>query len=58
MIHTQTDWTIQQYRSDNREEFKFTKLKAWVKSQGVIWEFTALYTPEQDDVSEWEMCTI
>lgn len=52
LIENQLGSTIKILRSDNGKEFCNDKFKIFMKNHGIVHQFTAPYTPEQNGVAE------
>ena len=51
-IQTQLGYKIQRIRADNALEYKSNSWNGFIKEKGIIMEFTAPYSPEQNGISE------
>ena len=52
MIQRQTEYVLKVIRADNGTEFVNKKLRNWASEEGIKWEFSAPYTPQQNGVAE------
>jgi transposase InsO family protein len=52
MIYNQLGYNIQRIRADNAGEYQSNEWKAFIKEKGIIMEFTAPYSPQQNGIAE------
>ena len=48
----QSGYAFKRIRADNRNEFVNQRLRNWACQEGIKWEFSAPYTPQQNGVTE------
>ncbi|UYV67549.1 hypothetical protein LAZ67_5001172 [Cordylochernes scorpioides] len=58
IVRTETGNKIKRFRTDNGTEFLNKNFSDYLKSLGIVHELTALYTPEQNGISERDNRTI
>lgn len=58
MVETQTGNRIKRFRSDNGKEYVNKVFESFLKEHGIVHEFSAPYTPQQNGRAEREMRTI
>jgi transposase InsO family protein len=58
MVENQMDRKLKCLRSDNGGEYKSDEFVQFCRERGIRQEFTAPYSPKQNEVAEWMNQTI